>query len=547
MSHTTFYRKYRSQTFDDLVGQKHIIQTLKNAIKNDRLSHAYIYSGPRGTGKTSTARILAKALNCREGKSTTPCLKCDLCEKITMGSAVDVIEIDAASNTGVDNIRVLNEQIGFKPVECLYKMYIIDEAHMLSTGAFNALLKTLEEPPENTVFILATTEPHKIPITIHSRCQHLSFGKLASLEIMEQIKKIAVAEKLNISEKSMTTIAKNSSGCMRDAVSLLDQIYSFEGNNITQEGILFVLGTANFDCTIDLFKAFFGNDKKQTLEKLNQLFLSGINIMQFAADVTDVLKQILLYKMGLKEHLDLDDSRELQIAELAKLNSQDRIQDLLENFSKTELELRSFPNPELLLQIRFLSLMKRESAIEQTSVATQTIVQPPTPIPTPVLEKPATLKRPEPAPTPQPIKTTPKTPPIPTTPASDSGDKSIKVSWREFLHKLKEKNGGLHLILKLATLLSVTNSSATISLQGNFKFHHEKLAEPTTKELINNLLTEVFGRKMIIIVNDTTSARDNDDSDTDTDNYERQDDVGSLANNKQKINQIIDIFEGKLV
>ena len=191
--------------------------------------------------------------------------------------------------------------------------------------------------------------------------------------------------------------------------------------------------------------------------------------------------------------------------------------------------------------------MKRESAIEQTSVATQTIVQPPTPIPTPVLEKPATLKRPEPAPTPQPIKTTPKTPPIPTTPASDSGDKSIKVSWREFLHKLKEKNGGLHLILKLATLLSVTNSSATISLQGNFKFHHEKLAEPTTKELINNLLTEVFGRKMIIIVNDTTSARDNDDSDTDTDNYERQDDVGSLANNKQKINQIIDIFEGKLV
>lgn len=366
MTHITFYRKYRSQTFDEIMGQSHIVQTLKNAIEHDRLGHAYIFSGPRGTGKTSIARIFAKTLNCTPGKSIQDC---DICDHITKGNCVDVIEMDAASNTGVDHIRVLNEQVKFAPVECKYKLFIIDEAHMLSSGAFNALLKTMEEPPENTIFILATTEPQKIPVTIHSRCQHLQFKKLSTQEIVTQLQHIVTTEGISIPEKGLHMIARQSSGCMRDGISLLDQIYSFKGKEITQDDIIEILGSAGFDHLVTLMTVFFKRDVDQTMAQLQGVFDDGANIVQLIQDMTHFIKLALFAKLNLDKNIDLDESRISTLKSLASLIDAETLKTLLEDFAKVEMDLRWFPNPQLLLQIRFLHFI--ENTVEEPRVTAQ--------------------------------------------------------------------------------------------------------------------------------------------------------------------------------
>ncbi|NBV83005.1 DNA polymerase III subunit gamma/tau, partial [bacterium] len=392
MAHTTFYRKYRSADFDELVGQDHIIQTLSNAITYDRLAHAYIFSGPRGTGKTSSARILAKSLNCRQGKSVTPCGICDLCKKITVGQSVDVIEIDAASNTGVDNIRVLNDQVGFAPVECRYRMFIIDEAHMLSSGAFNALLKTLEEPPANVVFVLATTEPHKIPATIHSRCQHLQFRKLTIDEIVGQLRHIAETESIVISDAALRLVARNASGCMRDGISLLDQIFSFKGTQIEDADVQSILGAANWDSLLRLGQAILATNVQQVVGDVTQMLESGVHPIQLLEDLIELFKLTLFTQYGFKE--DGDKLRQDSIGVLVSSANSTRVQSILELFAKTLPELRHFPDPQLLVQIRVVGAAAIQSPVAvPATVATSVAPPPPSVQPSvPVVEAVAAAK-----------------------------------------------------------------------------------------------------------------------------------------------------------
>ncbi len=287
------YRKWRPRQWDEVVGQDHVVQTLRNAVVAERVAHAYLFAGPRGTGKTTTARLLAKAVNCLdEDLSVRPCDHCDYCLSVNAGRFLDLIEIDAASNTSVDDVRDLREKINFSPNQGRYKVYIIDEVHMLSTAAFNALLKTLEEPPPHAIFILATTEVHKIPATVLSRCQRHEFRRIPVGEIVAYLRNMANEEKIEASDEALTLVARQSTGAMRDAISLLDQLAS-TGQAITLELTQNVLGTAANQSVLDLVDALLEADARAGLENIHRALDAGSDPRQYARQVVDYLRDLL--------------------------------------------------------------------------------------------------------------------------------------------------------------------------------------------------------------------------------------------------------------
>ncbi len=298
------YRKWRPGTWDEVIGQEHIIQTLKNAIRSEKVGHAYLFAGPRGTGKTTTARLLAKAVNCLdETPNNHPCAQCANCQSIQDGRFLDLIEIDAASNTSVDDIRDLRDKINFSPGQGKYKVYIIDEVHMLSTAAFNALLKTLEEPPAHAIFILATTEIHKIPATVLSRCQRHEFRRIPVKEIVTYLKDMCALEKFTITDDALLSIARHSTGCMRDAISLLDQLTS-SGLEIDLANVHAVLGTATNQMVIDLMSAIRMKAMGSGLTSLHQAMDAGSDPRQLSRQIVDYFRNLLLMKMGNADQID---------------------------------------------------------------------------------------------------------------------------------------------------------------------------------------------------------------------------------------------------
>lgn len=294
MAYKTLYRVYRPQKFNEVAGQEHIITTLRHAVEENKIAHAYLFCGPRGTGKTTIAKLLAKAINCTG--DIKPCDECENCQEITVGNHPDVIEIDAASNNGVDEVRSLIEKVKYAPSQGKYKVYIIDEVHMMSTGAFNALLKTLEEPPAHVVFILATTEPHKILPTIISRCQRFDFTKLSLIDIVNRMKDIVSEEKYNCDEEALEMIAKLADGGMRDALSILEQCLAYNDKHLTVQDVNHIYGIISLEKKIDLIKVILSKDMKQSLSLLEEMKKNGIDIKRLTLDLVDILKDVVIYR-----------------------------------------------------------------------------------------------------------------------------------------------------------------------------------------------------------------------------------------------------------
>ncbi|MEW6675640.1 MAG: DNA polymerase III subunit gamma/tau [Nitrospirota bacterium] len=364
MSYLVLARKWRPQRFDDLIGQESITRILANSISQKKIAHAYIFSGLRGVGKTSTARILAKALNCENGPTPTPCDTCESCIAIRDGSSVDVLEIDGASNTGVDNIRDLREGVKYTALGGRYKIYIIDEAHMLSTPAFNALLKTIEEPPPHVIFVLATTAPKKIPATVLSRCQHLPFRRISSQKIKERLKMISDAEGINISSSAAEMIARAVDGSMRDALTILDQVSSFS-SDIKEIDIKNLLGITDFGLISEISIALIEGKREKILEIISELVEKGTDIKSFTKELVQFFRDLLVASVIKKpeEVLDLSKEEMAVIKDIIGRTSEDQLTMMLSEIMKTEIEVRNALSPRLTLEMSliktsFLSTMK---------------------------------------------------------------------------------------------------------------------------------------------------------------------------------------------
>lgn len=361
MAYVALYRQWRPQDFDALVGQKAVKTTLKNALASGKIAHAYLFSGPRGTGKTSMARILAKALNCEQGPTADPCGQCGNCQRIVQGTSLDVIEIDAASNTSVDNIRDLREQVAFTPAESRYKVYIIDEVHMLSTGAFNALLKTLEEPPAHAVFILATTDPQKVPATIQSRCQRFEFRRVTVDEIAEHLAMVAAGSGIEADADALRLIAIQAEGGMRDALSLLDQC-GVMAKRVTVATVREVLGIVGREALHELTGAIGRRQLPQALATLNLLLEQGKDVKQVLTELIEYLRALVLYlAVPDYEEIYLTDTKEA-LAELAPLFGRDRLLAAEERLHSAIQELRGSMRPRITAELCLLDLCRVEGS-----------------------------------------------------------------------------------------------------------------------------------------------------------------------------------------
>ena len=371
MAYVALYRRWRPQRFEDLVGQEPIVRTLLNQLESGRIAHAYLFAGPRGTGKTSTAKLFARAINCQNPKEGEPCGKCEACLAAGADENMDIIEIDAASNNGVDNIREIIDEVSYSPAEGKYKVYIIDEVHMLSPGAFNALLKTLEEPPSYVIFILATTEVHKIPITILSRCQRYDFKRISIDTITDRMKELMDTEQVQVEDRALRYIAKVADGSMRDALSLLDQCIAFHlGKELTYDMTLDVLGAVDTEVFSRLLRFVMDRNVLGCIELLEEIVMQGRELVQFVTDFTWYLRNLMLVQTAdnLEDVIDMSTDNLANLKEEASMLSMDQIIRYIHIFSELSGQIRYAAQKRILVEIALIKLCKPEMETDQEAV-----------------------------------------------------------------------------------------------------------------------------------------------------------------------------------
>ena len=510
MAYQSLYRKYRSRDFGDLVGQSHVTKTLANAIAGGRVSHAYLFCGPRGTGKTSTARVLAKALNCTHGPTATPCDTCAYCLSIRQGSAMDVIEIDAASNRNIDDMRQLREQVNYPPVELRYKFYIVDEVHQLTRDAFNAFLKTLEEPPAHVIFVLCTTDPHQLPATILSRCQRFDFHRITLEDIVDRLRWVVGQEGWTVEDEALFLLARAANGGLRDALSLLDQAAAYGGTSITAQHVREILGGIDLDLLLEFSNLLLTTETNGLFQIIDRILAAGKDVPQLVAELIMHWRNLLRVTIGgASALLEFTPGQREQMAQQARLADQPFFMRAINLWCEAENELRWNTQQRILLELYSLRVMTPDPASPLAAPVA------PRPLPAPGrVAPPAPYSAPASAPTPTPLAHTAAAAPpdtaggaYPEIPAQAAADGSwtlprVQQAWPQFLAYLSKSDVGNKIrqrVLEKCAPSSLLGNTLTLATASGF-VGSQVTEQPKVREAIEKFLQGYYKVPLLVTI-----------------------------------------------